>query len=118
MAYEAETAVAQSWLPGRLATMLADLGFADIAISSRVVVFPQQLAADYFVGAATKAAKAGVISDGELAAWTEEIGGLLESGRLFASEGCFLFTSRQEPLPASKSEAPPSRIGEGGTVSV
>lgn len=99
MAHEAETAVAQSWLPGRLRTMLADLGFTDIAIASRVVVFPQQLAADYFVGAATKATKAGVISDGELAAWTAEISGLLERGRLFASEGYFLFTSRQPPLP-------------------
>ena len=94
MAHEAETAVAQSWLPGRLATMLADLGFADIAISSRVVVFPQPLAADYFLGAGTKAAKAGALSDGELAAWTAEIRVLLEGGRLFASEGYFLFTSR------------------------
>ncbi len=94
MAHEAETAVAQSWLPGRLAIMLADLGFTDVSIASRVVVFPQQLAADYFLGAAAKAANAGAISDGELAAWTAEITHLLEAGRLFASEGYFLFTSR------------------------
>lgn len=94
MAHEAETAVAQSWLPGRLATMLADLDFADISIASRVLVFPQQLAADYFLGAAAKAANAGAISDGELTAWTAEIRRLLGAGRLFASEGYFLFTSR------------------------
>lgn len=62
MAHEAETAVAQSWLPGRLAAMLADLGFADVSVASRVLVFPQQLAADYFLGAAAKAAKGGAIS--------------------------------------------------------
>lgn len=94
MAHEAETAVAQSWLPGRLAALLADLGFDDVAIASRVVVFPQQLAADYFLGAATKAAKAGALSEDELAAWAAEIGRLLDAGRLFASEGYFLFTGR------------------------
>lgn len=95
MAYEAETAVAQSWLPGRLVPMLADLGFAHVSVASRVVVFPQQLAADYFLGAATKAASAGAISDDELAVWTAEINGLLQAGRLFASEGYFLFTGRK-----------------------
>lgn len=105
MAHEAETAVAQSWLPGRLAAMLRDLGFADIALSSRVVVFPQQLAADYFLGAAAKAAKVGVLSEGELAAWTAEIRGLLEGGRLFASEGYFLFTGRQGPLRSTRAGA-------------
>lgn len=94
MAHEAETAVAQSWLPGRLAAMLADLGFADVSVASRVLVFPQQLAAEYFLGAAAKAAEGGAISNDELAAWTAEIKSLLEANRLFASEGYFLFTSR------------------------
>lgn len=94
MAHEAETAVAQSWLSGRLTAMLADLGFADISVASRVLVFPQQLAAEYFLGAAAKAAKGDAISNDDLAAWTAEIKSLLAANRLFASEGYFLFTSR------------------------
>jgi hypothetical protein len=74
--------------------MLADLGFTNVSIASRVVVFLQQLAANYFLDAATNAAKGGTTSDDELAAWTVEIKSLLDTGRLFASEGYFLFTSR------------------------
>lgn len=68
MAHKGETAVAQSWLPGLLPTMLADVGFENIASATRVLILPQDLAADYFIGAATKAAKAGAIADSELEA--------------------------------------------------
>lgn len=94
MAHEADTAVAQSWLPGLLPTLLADIGFDSIAIATRVLVFPQDLAADYFIGAAVKAAKTGVISDRELEAWKHGIINLRQSEQLFGSEGYFLFTCR------------------------
>jgi len=95
MAHEAETAVAQSWLPGRLATLLADLQFADVSMASRVVVLPQKLAADYFLGAASKAAKDKAISSDELVRWTQELASLRSAGKLFASEGFFLFVCRR-----------------------
>jgi hypothetical protein len=49
LAHDADTAVRQSWLPGPLAGILADLGFSDIARATRVLVFPQELGAIYFM---------------------------------------------------------------------
>ena len=94
MAHEADTAVAQSWLPGRLSTLLPKLGFNDISIATRVVVFPQDLAAAYFLGAGQKAGDAGVISAAEHEAWQREIGALRSDKALFGSEGFFLFICR------------------------
>lgn len=83
--------------------MLPDLGFADFSLANRVVVFPQEPTADYFLGAAVKAATGGAIADDELAAWTAEIKGLLAARRLFASEGYFLFTGRDPQVEGSVS---------------
>lgn len=91
MAHEADSAVAQSWLPGRLTVMLPDTGFTDVKIASRVVILPQDLAASYFRGAATKAAQSSAISVDELGRWTSEIERLHRAGNLFATEGFFLF---------------------------
>jgi SAM-dependent methyltransferase len=94
MAHEADTAVAQSWLPGRLPAILAELGFSDVAIATRVLVFGQDLAVDYFLGTGRKAAAAGAISEAEHTAWKGGIADLRQSEHLFGSEGYFLFTCR------------------------
>jgi ubiquinone/menaquinone biosynthesis C-methylase UbiE len=95
IAYEADTAVAQSWLPGRLPAMLGKLGFAEVELFTRVVVMPPALAAAYFANVGRKAATAGAISGSELDAWTSQIEELRQSGHLLGSEGFFLFTARK-----------------------
>jgi ubiquinone/menaquinone biosynthesis C-methylase UbiE len=94
MAHEAETAVAQSWLPGPLAGMLADLGLRDIAVTTRVAIFPQDLAAEYFSTVGRNARRDGPLSQQELDAWLAEIADLKRRGRLFGTVGYFLFTAR------------------------
>jgi 2-polyprenyl-3-methyl-5-hydroxy-6-metoxy-1,4-benzoquinol methylase len=94
MAHEADTAVSQSWLPGRLPALLSELGFKDIAVSTRVLIFPQDLAAAYFSGAGQKAADDGAISAVEHENWKRELRDLHSSQSLFGSEGYFLFFCR------------------------
>jgi 2-polyprenyl-3-methyl-5-hydroxy-6-metoxy-1,4-benzoquinol methylase len=94
MAHEADTAVVESWLPGQLFHALSDLGLRDVAVSTRVVLFPQDLAAIYFSDVGRNAAKDGAISEAELSAWLTAIADLHKDGRLFASVGYFLFTAR------------------------
>lgn len=93
MAHEADTAVAQSWLPGRLPALLNQLAFQTVSISTRVVILPQHLAMEYLGGAAQKAATAGVISNKELDGWNGEIGDLGALNQLCASVGYYLFTA-------------------------
>lgn len=95
LAHEADTAVVVSWLPGLLFYALNDLGLRDVTVSTRVVVFPQDLAATYFADVGRNAAKDGAISEAELSAWLTAIAGLHKRGRLFASVGYFLFTARR-----------------------
>lgn len=94
IAHEADTAVAQSWLPGRLAGMLDDLGLHDIAVATRVLIMPQDLAADYFAAVGRSAGKNGALDGNETAAWLAEIEELRRTGRLFGTIGYFLFTAR------------------------
>ena len=49
MGNEADTNVAHGWLPGQLGGMLKNVGFSDIRLSTRVVVFSPELAASYFL---------------------------------------------------------------------
>lgn len=93
LAHEADTAVTQSWLPGPLLAMLGTLGFSDIALATRVVVFPQYLAATYFSDVGRHAAAAGAISPPELAEWLSGIASLRQSGGIFGTVGYFLFTA-------------------------
>ncbi|MDT3688093.1 MAG: methyltransferase domain-containing protein [Pseudorhodoplanes sp.] len=95
MAHEADTAVKQSWLPGQLAGMLTGLGLRDIAVHTRVVIFPQDLGAEYFSSTAENAQKDGAISQAERAAWDAEIAQLQKSGALFGTVDYFLFTARE-----------------------
>lgn len=95
LAHEADTAVAESWLPGALLGCLADLGLADIARATRVAVFPQDLGATYFAGVGAHAAAADALSPAEAAAWQAGVEALHARGRLFGSVGYFLFTARK-----------------------
>ncbi|MFZ5784287.1 MAG: methyltransferase domain-containing protein [Pseudomonadota bacterium] len=95
MAHESDTAVAQSWLPGRLPAMLGRLGFADVAYSTRVVVMPPGLAAAYFLNAGRKAAAARAISAAEFSEWQAGLDALHRSDELIGSEGFCLFTARR-----------------------
>lgn len=95
IAYESDTAVAQSWLPGRLPAMLGELGFAEVDLQTRVAIMPPALAAAYFTNVGRKAAAGGAISQTELDAWTSQIEELRQSGRLLGSEGFFLFAARK-----------------------
>lgn len=95
MAHEADTAVAQSWLPGPLSTELANLGLREIRMSTRVVVFPQDLAAVYFADTARHAEADRRISAAELSGWLAGIADLHARGCLFGSVGYFLFTARR-----------------------
>lgn len=95
LAHEADTAVVQSWLPGPLSEILADLKLQGMARASRVLVFPQDLGATYFQAVGRHAEAAGAIDAGELAAWSAGIAGLHARGQLFGSVGYFLFTARQ-----------------------
>jgi len=95
MAHEADTAVVVSWLPGLLYDALSDLGLRDVTVSTRVVIFPQDLAAIYFADVGRNAAKDGAISEAELSAWLSGIADLHKHNRLFGSVGYFLFTARR-----------------------
>ncbi len=67
MAHEAETAVAQSWFPGRLAIMLADLGFADVSIAEPRRRLPAAARRRLFFWARRPKHDAGAISMGACA---------------------------------------------------
>ena len=95
IAHEADTAVVESWLPGKLYYALSDLGLRDVTFATRVVIFPQDLAAIYFADVGRNAAKDGAITDAELSRWFAGIADLRNRGRLFASVGYFLFTARR-----------------------
>jgi SAM-dependent methyltransferase len=93
LAHEAETAVSQSWLPGPLLGMLRGLGLRSIEIATRVVIFPQGLAAEYFTDVGRHAAAAGAITADELTGWLSGIAGLAAHQALFGTVGYFLFTA-------------------------
>jgi SAM-dependent methyltransferase len=94
MGNEADRNVAHGWLPGQLNGILKGVGFHDIRLATRVVVFSPELAAGYFTQCGRSAAANGIISDSELQHWTSEIETLASEDRLFASVGYFLFTAR------------------------
>jgi SAM-dependent methyltransferase len=94
MGNEADNDVAHGWLPGQLGGILKDVGFRDIRLATRVVVFSPELAASYFTQCGRSAAANRVISDSELQDWTSEIETLASEDKLFASVGYFLFTAQ------------------------
>jgi SAM-dependent methyltransferase len=93
MGHEADANVAHGWLPGQLRSTLESVGFQDVSLATRVVVFAPGLAAGYFTQCGHSAAAAGTISSAELQRWTSGIQELLHAGNLFATVGYFLFTA-------------------------
>ena len=94
MGHEADTNVVHGWLPGQLRELLHDVGFSDVSLATRVVVFEPALAASYFRQCGRSAAADGVISDSALHDWDSGIETLLNKGTLFATVGYFLFTAK------------------------
>jgi Methyltransferase domain len=92
--HEADRNVAHGWIPGQLGGILENVGFSDIRLATRVVVFTPELAAGYFAQCGRSAAADGVLSDSELHDWNSGIEALLSEGKLFATVGYFLFTAR------------------------
>jgi hypothetical protein len=78
----------------KLSGILKDVGFRDIRLATRVVLFSPVLAAGYFIQCGRSAAANGVISDSELQDWTSAIETLASEHKLFASVGYFLFTAQ------------------------
>jgi hypothetical protein len=94
MGNEADSNVAHGWLPGELGRILKTVGFSNIHLATRVVVFSPELAVSYFSQCGHSAAANGVISDSEVQYWTSEIRTLANEDRIFASVGYFLFTAQ------------------------
>ncbi len=94
LAHECDTAVQHGWLVRDVKTMLADLGFKEVRIATRMVVFTPDLALGYFTKTGQSAAKGGVISESELATWTDAIAERHAASRLFAAIGYYLFMAR------------------------
>ena len=93
MGHEADSNVAHGWLPDLLRSVLEEVGFREIQLATRVVVFASELAASYFAQCGRSAATAGVLSDAELQAWDAGIQELVMRKSLFATVGYFLFTA-------------------------
>ena len=83
--HEADTAVVHNWLLGQLVSLLPDLGFSNVQIASRVLIFPQDLGSFYFERVAENAAKAGAINSGELKEWMASLKERAQAQRLFAT---------------------------------
>ena len=81
MGNEADTNVAHGWLPGQLSGILKNVGFSDIRLATRVVVFSPELAAGYFTECGRSAAADHVISDSELQDWNSGIETLFREDR-------------------------------------
>jgi len=94
LAHETDTAVVTSWLPGPLRDILIELDLADIRIDTRVLIFPQGLAATYFSGVGNHAAAAGALTEGEQEEWLAGIAEREAAEQLFGTVGYFLFTAR------------------------
>jgi len=94
MGHEADTNVVHGWLPGQLHAILESVGFNNIQLATRVLVFAQDLAASYFAQCGHSAAVDGLISESELLDWTSGIEALFHDGKLFATVGYFLFTAK------------------------
>ena len=84
--------MAHGWLPGLLGAVLEEVGFCEIQLATRVVVFTPELAASYFARCGHSAATAGVLSDAELQA-NAGIQELVARKSLFATVGYLLFTA-------------------------
>ncbi|HSD91920.1 MAG TPA: methyltransferase domain-containing protein [Methyloceanibacter sp.] len=92
--HECDANIPHGWLVRDLKGLMEDVGFADIAIDTRTVIFTPELAAAYFTETGKTAQTVGVITDREFARWTAAIEDLRQRGRLFCSIGYYLFSAR------------------------
>jgi SAM-dependent methyltransferase len=91
--HECDANVPQGWLVRDLAAMLADQGFRDIELATRIVLFTPGLAAGYFTQTGRAALQAGAIDAAGLERWSSTIADLQARGRLFGAIGYYLFTA-------------------------
>ena len=87
--HECDANVPQGWLVRDLQGMLADAGFKQVEIATRIVLFTPELAAGYFTQTGRSALQAGVIDAAGLEHWTNAIADLHARGRLFAAIGYY-----------------------------
>lgn len=92
--YECDVNVPQGLLMRDMPWILKEQGLTDIEIDTRLLVFPEDLAMDYFIQMGANAKKADIISADEQEAWTAAIKDLKARGRLFATIGYYLFAAR------------------------
>lgn len=93
MDHEANTDVMHAYLPGDLVSALRGPGFTDLQLSTRVVVFPPDLARDYLLQCGRTAGEAGVIDAAAQKRWADEILDRHASSNLFCTVGYFLVTA-------------------------
>lgn len=72
---------------------MREIGFRNIDIDTRIVIFTPELAAAYFTETGRTALKAGSIDEDAFAHWAGAIEDLRAKGRLFASIGYYLFSA-------------------------
>jgi SAM-dependent methyltransferase len=92
--HECDANIPHGLLVRDLRGLMEDLGFRDIAIDTRVVIFTPDLAAAYFTETGKTAQSAGVITAAEFAQWAAAIEELRQRGRLFCSIGYYLFSAQ------------------------
>lgn len=92
LAHECDTAVVSGLMVRDLSWQMHAAGLRDIAVTSRMVIFEPDLAAQYFTGVGRAAAADGVIDEEQAASWVSSIAELHRTGRLFAAIGYYLFT--------------------------
>jgi SAM-dependent methyltransferase len=92
--HECDANVPQGWLVRDLRGLMQDIGFRDIVVDTRIVIFTPDLAAAYFTETGKTALAAGVINQAELDDWARTIADLRQKNRLFASIGYYLFNAR------------------------
>ena len=96
LAHEADTAVTMSWLPGPLLSSLRTLDLSEIAVDTRVLLFPPALAEEYFAGVGRRAQADGILDEEQLGAWLTGLARLRADGNLLGSIGYYLFTARAQ----------------------
>jgi len=92
--HECDANIPHGLLVRDLKGLMEDVGFKDIAIDTRIVIFTPDLAAAYFTETGKTAQTAGVITAEEFAQWASAIEDLRRRGRLFCSIGYYLFAAR------------------------
>jgi SAM-dependent methyltransferase len=92
--HECDANIPHGLLVRDLRGMMEDVGFRDIAIDTRIVVFAPDLAAAYFTETGKTAQTAGVITAAEFTQWASAIEDLRQRGRLFCSIGYYLFSAQ------------------------